>query len=115
MKKANTWYELSGRECGQGWNDIIQPLYGELLRLGGTVRQIKEKFGGLRFYYRLPSRISSAKKHSFAQKVRQAEETSLSICERCGKPGELANDQGYLFTACKSCRDARRELNRRLM
>jgi hypothetical protein len=49
MQKLKTVYELYGRECGAGWNGIIRPLEDNLLRLGGEVLQIKEKFGGLVF------------------------------------------------------------------
>lgn len=45
-------------ECASGWNDLIEQLLTELVEiippeLHGRfeVRQIKEKFGGLRFYY----------------------------------------------------------------
>ncbi len=113
MEKAKTSYELYGRQCGEGWNNIIQPLHDDLLWLGGAVLQIKEKLGGLRFYYSLPSKVSNAKRQVFERKRRHAEEASFSICERCGKPGELVRFEGHpLFTACKSCRDARFESSR---
>jgi hypothetical protein len=110
MKKRKTRYDLSGRECGEGWSGIVQPLFDDLMRLGGDVRQIKEKFGGLRFYYSLPPTVSSDQREAFARRVRRAEEASFKICETCGKPGRLVNDRGYLFTACHTCHEARRKL-----
>jgi hypothetical protein len=112
MKKPKTPYELFGRSCHAGWSDLIQPLEDELLRLGGTIVQIKEKFGGLCFYYRLPRRISKDAKAAFARRVRQACDASFTICETCDKPGELGSDGGYLFTACAACGEARSALNR---
>jgi rubrerythrin len=111
MRKPKTVYELRGRECGDGWNSIVQPLQDEVQRLGGTVRQIKEKFGGLRFYCSLPKKISENKRHAFRRRVEQAEEASFRVCETCGAPGELVNHKGYLFTACPACLERKRQLN----
>lgn len=112
MKRPPTPHELFGQECHQGWNALIQPLCDDLQRLGGRVVQIKEKFGGLRFYYRLPRKVRKSDKEAFLRKVLKAMDASLSICETCGKPGALVNDKGYLFTACDACREARQALNR---
>ncbi len=108
MKKPKTTYELWGHQCGDGWNDLVQPLEDELSRLGGTIRQIKEKFGRLRFSYALPSKVPEIQRQAFARRVRQAEEASVRICETCGRPGELVCDDGYYLTACDACREAMR-------
>jgi hypothetical protein len=108
MKKRKTAYQLWGRQCGDGWNGLVQPLHDDVLRLGGTVRQIKEKFGSLRFAYSLPKTIPEAERREFRQRVEAVEAASLGVCERCGRPGELINRKGYLFTACNACRDGRR-------
>jgi hypothetical protein len=79
MENPKSQYELSGQQCGAGWNNIIQPLHDDLLRLGGTVRQIKEKLGGLRFYYSLPSNVPNAEWEAFDRKVQQAVEASFSF------------------------------------
>ena len=41
-----------GFECGDGWFDIINNLSQKLVEIATTVEavQVKEKFGGLRFY-----------------------------------------------------------------
>lgn len=108
MTKPKTRYELYGRQCGEGWNGLLQPLHDQLRRLGGTVVLIKEKMGGLCFFYRLPSRTSRNKKEAFARQVRKATDASFTVCETCGSPGELVNDNGLLYTACAACRGARR-------
>jgi hypothetical protein len=108
MKKRKTAYQLWGRQCGDGWNGLVQPLHDDVLRLGGTVRQIKEKFGSLRFAYSPPKTIPEAERREFRQRVEAVEAASLGVCERCGRPGELINRKGYLFTACNACRDGRR-------
>jgi len=113
VAKRETVYELAGRQCGAGWSDIIQPLCGELQRLGGTVKQIKEKFGQLRFVYSLPATVSDTKRRAFRRRVDQAEEASRGICETYGKLGKLITERGFpLFTACDACGEARRALYR---
>jgi hypothetical protein len=108
ITKRKTVYEVWGRQCGDGWNDLVQPLEDELLRLGGTIRQIKEKFGCLCFHYALPSKVPEIERLAFARRVRQAEEASVRTCETCGRPGELACDDGFYLTACDACREAMR-------
>jgi hypothetical protein len=50
-----------GFECGDGWYDLIHDLCEEITTLIGdkditvTAEQVKEKFGGLRFYYSIRS------------------------------------------------------------
>ena len=43
-----------GFECGDGWEPLIRRLCGDLRKIGPEadfrVAQVKEKFGGLRFY-----------------------------------------------------------------
>jgi len=43
---------IFGVECDDGWLELIAELIRELIDSGWTreIRQIKEKFGGLRFY-----------------------------------------------------------------
>lgn len=92
------------RECGPGWESLIAPLEARVELLGGVVQQIKEKFGGLRFYY------SPAEQDSVAQAtawdalesdVSQAESDSRKICEMCGAPGVLMKKGGWLKTLCR--------------
>lgn len=57
-----------------------------------TVSQIKEKFGGLRFYYDGgDSKIDGM--------VRMAESWAANTCETCGKPGKIRKG-GWLKTLC---------------
>lgn len=56
------------------------------------IQQVKEKFGGLRFY------INTADKRINAW-TEFAESISRHVCEECGKPGELRNG-GWIRTLC---------------
>ncbi len=112
MKRRKTVYEYLGRECGDGWNGLVEPLCDEVLRRGGTIRQIKQKFGRLTFIYSLPKSLSERARRAFRRQVDEAEAASLGICEDCGKPGELINDEGLFLTACEACHEAWRERSR---
>lgn len=57
------------------------------------IDQIKEKFGGLRFYY-------SGGDDEIAGMVRMAESMSYRLCEVCGSPGR-PNKEGWIQTLCK--------------
>lgn len=56
------------------------------------VRQIKEKFGGLRFYY-------DGGDDCVDGMVRMAESWAARACEVCGKPGK-SRDSGWIRTLC---------------
>jgi hypothetical protein len=79
---------------GPGWHPIIDRLAADLLKLGwdGKVLQVKEKFGGLRFYIEqdmdvLHDRIDAAKAEAYR------------TCEICGTPG-IARSGGWIKTLC---------------
>jgi hypothetical protein len=80
---------------GEGWFPLIKSLIEDLIALGWNkqVCQVKEKFGGLRFY------INNGSDEIF-DRIRKAEDDSLNICEKTGKPGYLRNDNGWLVTLC---------------
>jgi hypothetical protein len=113
MRKPQTTYELWGRQCGSGWDALVQPLEDEVLQLGGRVRQVKQKFGRLCFFYSLPRSISEPDRLALARTVRQAEEMSARICETCGGPGESVNNGGIYLIRCAACLGRRRDLSSR--
>lgn len=82
-------------DCDEGWYPLIQKLIEDLIKLGWNkqVTQVKEKFGGLRFYINDCTR-------EMLDRISEAEKESYSICEECGEPGELRKDLGWYFTLC---------------
>ena len=86
--------------CLPGWLDLIDDLcrtlkahldeHSELSPI--QVRQVKEKFGGLRFYYSGGDTVCR-------DAVDRAQERSLSICEVCGQPGGLMGEN-WLRVRC---------------
>lgn len=66
-----------------------------------VVRQIKEKFGGLRFYY------DGGDEQVYGM-VRMAEAWASTICEQCGEPGKLRHG-GWVQTLCDKHEAERQE------
>jgi hypothetical protein len=105
---------------GKGWHPLVIKLIEDLEQLGwnGRLAQIKEKFGGLRFYIGdSPIRVDVIGVGSFSKeesndpqtklyaRIRIAEDDSFHICEWCGKPGTTGNHgHGYwILTLCPEC------------
>jgi hypothetical protein len=61
---------------------------------GFAVRQVKEKYGTLRFYCNSTPMIDRF--------IQLAEELSAITCEECGKSGRLGRIGGYYCTRCDS-------------
>ena len=78
-----------------GWYPLIKNLIDELIRLGWDkqVTQVKEKFGGLRFY------INGGSDEIY-NKITEAEKLSHETCELCGKKGELRTKIRWFTTLC---------------
>jgi hypothetical protein len=105
-----TTYESFGIQCGKGWAGLYGPLIDLCLQRGIVVNQVKEKFGGLRFY------VGGPGNDSLNDIIRAAEAESFHTCEQCGesgcswKDGEVVykaitkSDAGWLRTLCEPCR-----------
>src|SRR3990167_3567611 len=69
-----------GFSVGDGWEPLIRRLSEKLEPLGVEASQVKEKYGGLRFYLS----GGSAEAEAF---IDVAEAEADVTCERCGQPG----------------------------
>jgi len=80
-------------EVDDGWMQLLKDLIQDLIQLGWDrqICQVKEKFGGLRFYINEGS-------DAVHDRIREAENLSLEICEVTGEPGELRGDLGWWRT-----------------
>lgn len=83
-------------ECNSGWYPLIKELVEDLIKLGWNkeVCQVKEKFGGLRFYINEGS-------DEIYNRITEAGNKSYTICEKCGSEGSLRNDIGWYKTLCE--------------
>jgi hypothetical protein len=91
-------HTLMGRgfECGDGWYTLIYVI-SELLTKhdpGIYAVQVKEKFGGLRFYH------NGGNDYSLGIEM-TAGTLSSYICEICGAPGFLNDNEGWWSTRCE--------------
>ena len=79
-----------------GWFPLIKSLIEDLIELGWDkqICQVKEKFGGLRFYI-------NAGSDGVHERIQKAENDSYEICEVTGKPGEMRTDIGWYRTLCE--------------
>ena len=105
-----------GFACGEGWWPILEALCGQIQhhidwknKQGNvvhqvTVAQIKEKFGGLRFYY-------DGGDDEIRGMVRMAEAWADASCEECGAPGK-SREGGWIKTLCDH-HEAERQLKRK--
>lgn len=110
-------FRQRGFECGDGWHQLVRKLAMHAEELAREARldpdsdtwphavQVKEKFGGLRFYLGGGTEEIHRK---FFDLMMAVEQESRSICEQCGAPGEVINDGGYVHTSCELC-EARRK------
>ena len=100
----------------EGWWPILESLCGQIQHhldwknrqsevvVQVKVAQIKEKFGGLRFYY-------DGGDDAIDGMVRMAESWAAHSCETCGAPGK-SRDGGWIKTLCDH-HEAERQLKRK--
>ena len=112
-----------GFSCGDGWYNIVNNLCNliqhridwsvknhqyDVTNNSKTIRpvinqvvavQVKEKFGGLRFYY-------EGGDEGIYGMVSMAEAMSECTCEECGSPATRGGT-GWISTLCEPCRTAR--------
>jgi len=72
------------------------------------IDQIKEKFGGLRFYW---SGVKGEDAAHIEGAIRVTEGLSYIVCELCGAPGECGTvpHSGYIQTLCASHKEEKRQ------
>jgi hypothetical protein len=100
---ADWLFEHMKGDVGSGWLDIVTRLHTGLKELypGYKPMQIKEKFGGLRYYVKdYPSDQKTYEK--FLALIRDAEREADETCEDCGtKEGvNTVSTGGWIRTLC---------------
>ena len=113
VERWPTWFDIGGDirhtlmprgfTHDDGWFDILwqlcedlEPLVAQFEQETGSqfeVLQVKEKFGGLRFY------VNCRRNEAIRQRIGIAVDESFHTCEVCGQPGELREDS-WIKTVC---------------
>jgi len=94
-----------GFEHDDGWFQIIDELCNKLQKHTDenpekhpqvVACQVKEKFGGLRFY------VNGADDYQH-DLIDDAERESYETCEKCGSKENIGQTKGWITTLCKKC------------
>lgn len=92
-----------GIECSDGWYDIIDKLCESIQSYVDSSKidqieatQVKEKYGGLRFYVNYEDDYT-------AVIIRKAEDESIITCEWCGSKENVGQTNGWIITLCQKC------------
>lgn len=113
LKKHPSLYDgLPYIECGSGWYQILENLSQEIEAilvkdpsLGPVkVGQIKEKFGGLRYY------LDEGGSPEIYKAIEKAEKLSEYTCEVCGEPGK-SRQGGWIKVLCNAHHEDREKKN----
>lgn len=103
----NPLYQKVAFEFRDGWFELINELGKNITNLCKMtnqelpeIRQIKEKFGTLRYYYKDNCESETIKK-AISALVQVAESRSGQICEKCGTWGETMVEGGCWVTVCQ--------------
>lgn len=95
-----------GCDCGDGWFQLLDELCAAIQARCDAgapqlvAEQVKEKFGGLRFYY-------YGGDEECEKLIDAAESKSEETCESCGEKGELRGG-GWIYCACNACEAKRK-------
>lgn len=105
-------YEAFGIECGSGWKSLYQPIIDYVTLYNSEheetdsriyIDQIKEKFGGLRFYWS-GENLDQETCNILNEMVRKAEDESYKVCETCGTRENVGiTVGGWYITCCEDC------------
>lgn len=108
----NLYRDLSFLRCGVGWLEILADLSKQISEKFPSVYavQVKEKFGGLRFYYQSDAEDFDAPQVDLL--VKEAEARAWKTCERCGaESAETPVKNYWRKTLCPSCNSKRESMN----
>ena len=90
-------------ECGDGWLQIVDDLCQDIQAMVDEgdcsqviAMQVKEKFGGLRFY-------TQGGDEKIYPLIGKAEDKSYTTCEYCGSPEGKERKGGWIKTLCDAC------------
>ena len=90
-----------------GWDEIVYELsekirtYCDNMKVVIHVSQVKEKFGGLRFYYRPHDK-------NIDKFIAESAKKTFETCQICGEHDSLSNNYGGLSVLCATHKEKMR-------
>jgi len=90
---------------GPGWYGILAATNYALNVIDPDykVTQVKEKLGGLRYYYSPSTGVSKHDQLQMREIVEDAERVAWQTCEECGDSGRLHKNSWNVKTLCEEC------------
>ena len=104
------WHTVGS--VGKGWWPIVDRLHAAISKLSPhvTMLDIKEKFGGLRYYFTCEcdpvtgdSYVTDEIQDQIDELVAGAETEAYRTCEDCGADGTAHMKHGWMKTLCEAC------------
>lgn len=106
-----------GIACGDGWYTLIDTMCGNIKNqmenanrnkpeeehIVCEATQVKEKWGGLRFYVQGSDDYIDGI-------IDLAESMSYRICSECGNQSTPQKNRGWIHTMCDSCKEIKQKL-----
>ena len=114
-KYPKTLKGLSYFEINEGWNELIEEITFKIEVINNKyspssyirAAQIKQKFGGLRYYISIEDVEEQDVKYVY-DIIAEAENRSFTICEYCSSPAKTSKGRTYVETLCNEHRTSRR-------
>ena len=96
--------DLDNAYCPTGWLNLVIELDAKLNELVPQykIRQIKEKFAGLRYYVDIPLYGDGSTRNQAHDLISEYENESYRICDICGADGKEVNLTGWMATRCEA-------------
>jgi hypothetical protein len=104
-QRGDASFDMWGIECGPGWVDLLGKLFDDIaavlrpLKAQVNIRQIKQKFGMLRFLHDFVGELPPQPRERIRDAIELAEFRSGATCETCGARGRMRGVI-YLHVAC---------------
>ncbi len=116
IKYPKLYSDLPYFDTDIGWLPLIEELSKNLEAINNKYEdiedkiyaiQVKQKFGGLRFYVYHSENISEEDKDISEKLIEQAQKASYTICESCSNPASSNKSVGgWIVTMCDKCGEA---------
>jgi len=91
--------EEARASVGPGWQGLVDTAFETVTAVGGRIQQVKEKFGLLRIYAKVPQPM----KQGIDAILYELEVQSRNVCEQCGAPAYLRKTSRYiLYVSCEA-------------